>query len=187
MSWVYVCSHCRYQSPQPLSGCPACGQGWFNKVDADAAGSYPPAEFAAGGGEARVCYKCDFETGRGDLDKCPRCGHKLMTAGKVKVLGWVLIGLGAFLILFMGAITILVAGIIAGTNQPGATQRFDGGPKELALIFGIFGLVIAFGLTCVAAGISQARSGRRNKKLVKVLMGVFFALVAVGTLIQILL
>jgi hypothetical protein len=121
------------------------------------------------------------------MEKCPRCGHKLMTAGKVKVLGWVLIGLGAFLVLFMGVITVIVAGIIAQTGAPGSTQRFDGGPKELALIFGIFGLVIAFGLTCIAAGISQARSGRRNKKLVKVLMGVFVALVVVGTLIQILL
>ncbi len=186
MATVYVCSHCRYQSPQPLSGCPACGQGWFNKVDSDAAGSYPPTEFAAAGGEARVCYKCDFETGR-ELEKCPRCGHKLMTAGKVKALGWVLIVLGVFLVLFMGGITILVAGIIAQTGAPGSTQRFDGGPKEMALIFGIFALVIAFGLTCTAAGISQARSGRRNKKLVKVLMGVFFALIAVGTLIQIVL
>lgn len=183
MDSVYVCSHCRHQSQEYLSGCPACGQGWFNKVEAGAAALNPPAALA---GEARVCYKCDFETAA-EMEKCPRCGHKLMTAGRVKVLGWVLIGLGLFLVLFMGAITVLVAGIVAQTGRPGSTQSFNGGPKELALIFSIFALVIAFGLTCAVAGVSQARSGRRNKKLVKVLMGIFFALIAVGTLIQIVL
>jgi RNA polymerase subunit RPABC4/transcription elongation factor Spt4 len=180
---VYVCSHCRYQSEQYLSGCPACGQGWFNRQDAGAAALNPPADSDAGG-ERRVCYKCDFETPR-EMDKCPRCGHKLMTAGRVKVLGWVLLVLGLFLVAFMGTITVVVAGIIAGAGRPGSTHSFSGGTKELTLIFGIFGLVIAFGLTCAVAGISQARSGRRNKKLVKVLLGIFFALVAVGTLIQI--
>jgi hypothetical protein len=87
----------------------------------------------------------------------------------------------------MGAITILVAGIVARTGQPGSTTSFQGGTKELTLIFGIFALVIAFGLTCAVAGVSQARSGRRNKILVKVLLGIFFALIAVGTLIKIVL
>lgn len=183
MDSVYVCSHCRYQSQEYLSGCPACGQGWFNKEDAGAAALNPPAALA---GEARVCYKCDFETAMA-MDKCPRCGHKLITSGRVKVLGWVLILLGLFLVAFMGVITIIVAGIIAQTGRPGSTQSFSGGTKELTLIFGIFALVIAFGLTCTVAGVSQARSGRRNKKLVKVLMGIFFALIAVGTLIQIVL
>ena len=185
MASVYVCSHCRYQSEHYLSGCPSCGQGWFDRQDAGAAALNPPPDFAAGG-ERHVCYKCDFETAR-ETEKCPRCGHKLITAGRVKALGWVLIVLGLFLVAFMGAITVLVAGIIANANRPGSTQSFSGGTKELALIFGIFALVIAFGLTCTVAGVSQARSGRRNKKLVKVLMGVFFALIGVGALIQIVL
>jgi RNA polymerase subunit RPABC4/transcription elongation factor Spt4 len=182
---VYVCSHCRYQSEQYLSGCPSCGQGWFNREDAGAAALNPPADFDAAR-ERRVCYKCDFETPR-EMDVCPRCGHKLITSARVKVLGWVLIVLGLFLVAFMGVITLLVAGIIAGAGRPGSTQSFSGGTKELALIFGIFALVIAFGLTCAVAGFSQARSGRRNKKLVKALLGVFFALIAAGTLIQIIL
>ena len=180
MDSVYVCSNCRYQSAQYLSGCPACGPGWFNKVDAAAAAQNPPP---ASAGEARVCYKCDFETALG-MEKCPRCGHKLMTAGRVKALGWVLIGLGLFLVVFMGAISLLVAAIVMRTGQPGSTTSFEGGTKELTLIFGIFALVIAFGLTCAVAGVSQARSGRRNKILVKVLLGIFFALIALGTLVR---
>lgn len=186
MDSVYVCSHCGYQSEQYLSGCPACGQGWFEKRDAGAAALHRPAAHEGARGEGRVCYKCDFETAR-EMDDCPRCGHKLITAGRVKVLGWVLIFLGLFLVVFMGAVTVLVAGIVARTGRPGSTESFSGGPKELALIFGLFGLVIAFGLTCTIAGVSQARSGRRSRKLVKVLMGIFFALIAAGTLIQIVL
>ena len=180
MASVYVCSHCRYQSEEYLSGCPACGQGWFNKEDAAAAALRPPA---VAGGAARVCYKCDFETPR-ELDNCPRCGHKLISSGRVKVLGWVLILLGLFLVAFMGVITFFVAGLIMRANQPGSTTGFTGGTKEMVLIFGIFGLVIAFGLASVVAGLAQARSGRRNKMLVKVMLGIVFVLAVVGGLIQ---
>ncbi len=184
MAAVYVCSNCRYQSEQYLSGCPACGQGWFNKHEAGEAASLPPPADFAGTGEMHVCYKCDFETRREGVTDCPRCGHKLMTAGRVKALGWVLLVLGLFLVAFMGAITLVVTGIIMRTGQPGSTSSFNGGPKELALIYGIFGLVIAFGLTCTVAGISQARSGRRSKKLVKVMLGIVFVLMAVAGVIQ---
>ncbi len=180
MDSVYVCSHCRYQSQEYLSGCPACGQGWFNKEDAASAAMNPPTALT---GEAHVCYKCDFETAM-QMEKCPRCGHKLITAGRVKVLGWVLLLLGLFLVAFMGVITIIVAGIIMNAGRPGSTTSFTGGTKELVLIFGIFGLVIAFGLASIVAGLMQARSGRRSKILVKVMLGIVFLLAVVGGLIQ---
>jgi hypothetical protein len=170
MNSVYVCSKCLYESPSYLADCPRCGEGSFSKIET---------------GETRVCYKCGHETDR-VLTECPECGQKLRTSGQVKVLGWVLLLLGAFLVVFMGSIAFLVARIIAGTDEPGATTRFDGGPKEVAMIFGIFGLVLAFGFTSMVAGFWQVWYGRRNKRLVWVILGIAVSLLVIGELIQIL-
>lgn len=188
MDSVYVCSNCRHESPFYLADCPECGQGFFNLRGA-AAPSGGAAYAGAGAplGEARVCYKCDHET-REAGDHCPRCGHKrLLTRTAVRALGGVLLGLGLFLVVFMGAIAVIVAGIIARSNDPGATTRFEGGTKEVAVIFGLFGLVIAFGATGAVAGALQLARGRRSKMAVRVILGLFVALLVAAELIYIIL
>ena len=182
MATVYFCSECGYESPYYLSGCPACGRGWFSAREEGAAVAANRPQAATN--EWRVCYKCDFETGQRELTNCPRCGQQFITTTRVRVLGAVLIALGGFLVIFMGAITVVVAGIIAQTGKPGSTQSFSGGPKEMLMIFGLFGLVIAFGLTCVVAGAWQAYHGRRSRHLLRLMMIIVFALFAVGGLIQ---
>lgn len=132
-----------------------------------------------------VCYKCDYETDA-LLTDCPECGRRLRTVGQIKVLGWVLLLLGTFLVLFMGVITFVVAGIISRTGAPGSTTSFNGGPKEMLMIFGIFGLVLTFGLTSMVAGFWQVKYGRRNKRLVVVMLGIAVALAVVGELVQVL-
>jgi len=186
---VYVCSNCRYESPFYLAECPGCGQGFFNLKGA--APPAPAAGYAATAppprGELRICYKCDYETREG-ADRCPRCGHKrVMTQTAVRALGGVLVAVGLFLVLFMGAIAVIVAGIIARSNAPGATTRFEGGTKEIVVIFGIFGLVIAFGATSVVAGAMQLARGRRSKTMVRVILGIFIALVVAAELVYIIL
>jgi hypothetical protein len=115
---------------------------------------------------------------------CPRCGKgRVLTRGQVRALGWVLLVIGVFLVAFMGGITVLVAGIIAKAGDPNATSRFTGDSKQMAIMFGLFGLVIAFGLASTVAGASQIRHGRRNKSLVKVIMGIFIALLVVGEMV----
>jgi MFS family permease len=54
----------------------------------------------------------------------------------------------------------------------------------MLMIFGIFGLVLAFGFTSMVAGFWQVRYGRRNKSLVKIMLAIVFALMAAGGLIQ---
>ena len=43
-----------------------------------------------------------------------------------KVMGWVLVGLGTFLIVLMGGLSFIAARIIAGSKNPEATTRFTG-------------------------------------------------------------
>lgn len=192
MDSVYSCSHCGHESPFYLSDCPACARGFFNLKGAAPAHAGPlshaPAFAAAApAGALRICYKCDHET-REAVGRCPRCGGKrVMTTTGIRVLGGVLGGVGLFLVLFMGAITVIVAGIIAGSGEPGATTRFEGGTKELAMTFGLFGLVIAFGATSTVAGAMQLARGRRSKTMVRLIMGIFIALLVVGELLFLLL
>lgn len=138
-----------------------------------------------GTGEPRTCYKCDYETSQPQTD-CPHCGQRLRTARQVRVLGWVLLLTGTFLVGFMGTITVLVARIVAHSDEPGATTRFTGGTGIAVFMFGIFGLVLAFGLTSMFGGIWQIRYGKRNRKLTLVILVLAAGFLVLGTLVQLL-
>ena len=186
MDSVYVCSNCRHESAVELAACPACGRGPFyaTSFPGRAGGSLSAHAAAHAAGAERACYNCDFPVADASVKKCPQCGKgRVLTRGQVRALGWVLLVIGAFLVLFMGGITVLVAGIIANANAPGATSRFEGDSKQMAIMFGLFGLVIAFGFASVAGGVSQIRHGRRNKVLVKVVLGIFVAIMVVGEMV----
>jgi magnesium-transporting ATPase (P-type) len=115
------------------------------------------------------CPKCSFETTE-SLPKCPSCGSRLQSAKKVRILGWMLLGLGTLLVVFMGGLAIYLGQIVAHTDEPGATSRFTGGPEQLAMITTVFGLVIAFGLASMAGGIWQIKYGKPNRIL---MIGIF--------------
>ena len=171
MAQTYTCAYCRHEAAFPFAACPLCGR---------------EAAQATAGEVALVCYKCDFETGA-QIANCPVCGHPLVTPTRVRVLGVILMALGAFLVVFMGAITIFVAGVVAHSSDPDATTRFEGGAKELALIYAVFGAVMAFGLGCLVAGLWQAWHGRRNPKLTKAVLAVAFVLALLASLVPALL
>jgi RNA polymerase subunit RPABC4/transcription elongation factor Spt4 len=184
MNSVYVCSNCRYRSPFYLADCPRCGQGTFSDAAiyevASASSAAAPAI-----GEDRTCYKCDFETNQ-ILSECPRCGKRLRTAEEISSLGWALVIIGGSLTGLMGAITIGVTYIISQAGKPGSGfGEFKGGTKELALIYGIFGLVLSFGIIAIVAGVYQIMFGKRNKKLVRVMLVIVVVLLVVGELVQI--
>ena len=103
------------------------------------------------------CHKCDFETSE-RLAKCPQCGSRLQSVKKVRILGWLLLVIGTGLVIFMGTLGVVLARIIAGSGDPGATTRFTGGPKEVSLIITVFGLVISFGLASMVVA-PRKRSG----------------------------
>lgn len=129
------------------------------------------------------CPKCDFETVE-SLAKCPKCGRRLQSAKKVRILGWLLVLLGGFLVVFMGGIGIYLAGIIADTGQPGKTSRFTGGPEDVLFIFSIFGLVISFGLAAIAGGAWQIWYGKPNRIVMVVMFVVAGLLWIIGSAVR---
>ena len=130
----------------------------------------------------RTCYRCDYET-TDVLDKCPRCGRRLRTARQVRRLGWVLTFLGAFLVVFMGAITVLVTGIISQADAS-ARAKLNDNPGMLLFLYGLFGFVILFGLVGMTGGIWQIKYGKRNKKLAYIILGMGIIFLLIGFLFR---
>ena len=129
------------------------------------------------------CPKCDFETAE-SLAKCPNCGRSLQSVKKVRILGWLLVLLGGGLVIFMGGLGIILAGVIAGTGQPGNTTRFTGGPEDVLFIAAIFGLVISFGLASMAGGAWQIWYGKPNRIVMVVIFVVAGLLWVIGSAVR---
>jgi hypothetical protein len=106
--------------------------------------------------ESRRCFKCGYETVSA-LAQCPTCGGAMRTGKSVRRLGWVLLAIGAILVVSMGVITINVAELVYHSGEPGATSEFTGGPDMATFMFGIFGLVLLFGVASMASGIWQIK------------------------------
>ena len=128
------------------------------------------------------CPNCDFETTE-TLAKCPKCGRKLQSAKKVRILGWLLVVIGTVLVVFMSGLGIVLGRIIADTGQPGKTQRFTEGPEDVLFIIAVFGLVILFGLIGMAAGSWQIWYGKPNKTLRVIMFVVAGLLFTIGSLV----
>jgi MFS family permease len=133
--------------------------------------------------EQLSCVKCYFQSA-GPLAQCPQCGSRMITARQIRTLGWLLVATGVFLVVFMGALIILLSDIMARSNDPTATTRLAGTPLQGALILGILALVMAFGVTALIAGVYQIRYGRRNRKLIAVALLLAFVFIAIGTIFQ---
>lgn len=86
------------------------------------------------------------------------------------MLGWVLLCLGAFLVVFMGGLSVIVAGAIEHSGNPEATHRFTGDKVQAAILFGVFGVIALFGLGTAVAGALQIRQGRANARVLSVVL-----------------
>ena len=119
------------------------------------------------------CPKCSFETSE-NLPRCPTCGSRLQSAKKVRILGGVLLVIGTSLVVFMSILGLYLGSIISNSDDPGATNRFTGGPQDVMFIVAIFGLVISFGLASIIGGIWQIIYGKPNRKIMLVVFVIVF-------------
>jgi len=133
--------------------------------------------------ERRSCDKCYRETDQA-VAKCPQCGGRLRTAGQIRALGVVLLFVGVFLVALMGAVTIFVIGVVSQAESSKLTANDT--PTFLA-IFALFGLVIMFGFTSIAGGLWQIVFGKRNKALKYIILALAFALLLIGSVVQLIL
>lgn len=130
------------------------------------------------------CPKCSFETSE-VLARCPSCGSRLQSKRKVKILGWVLLVLGTFLVVVMGGLGIYLGQLIAQSGKPGSGTRFTGGPNDVAIIMAVFGLVIAFGISTMVGGIWQIKYGKPNRKLMVLMFLVAGILLVIASAIEV--
>jgi hypothetical protein len=134
--------------------------------------------------ETRSCIECGGVTAAGD-EKCPSCGHELRSSGKVRRLGWVQLALGVFITGLMGTVTYRVAPMMLRPGEETAGgARFTGTAEQSLLIFGIFGLVITFGLMAIVSVLYQIKTGRRNKWIFVLMLGLFVVLVVASWVIR---
>jgi hypothetical protein len=97
--------------------------------------------------------------------------------------GWVLVCLGTFLILLVGGISIAVPPILADSKNPEATTRFTGSIAEAAIMFGVFSLVVMFGVVAVVSGASLVRQGEINRRLLVTVLWMSGTLLAFSELL----
>jgi hypothetical protein len=102
-----------------------------------------------------------------------------------KSAGWLLIGAGIILSVGMSVLSVICARIILNSDDPNATTRFDGGPMAMYAIFGIFSLVIAFGVVALTAGIHQLRTGEAHPYAANLVLRLWTAIYVCGIAIMI--
>lgn len=104
----------------------------------------------------------------------------MRSSGQIRFLGVVQLVLGLFLIGFMGVITLNVAPLLLNPAPTAGGARFTGTSQQAQLILALFGTVILFGFGSGLSGLWQIMTGRRNKWVVFVVLGIGVALMVVA-------
>lgn len=123
------------------------------------------------------CKHCGYST-TDVVEVCPQCRQAFRTPDTMRRTGFLQIGLGAFLVMLMSGIGGLLGKVILFPSAGGS--RFTGGPMDILMIAGIFGLVISVGAAAILNGYWQIRYGRRNKYLVYFILAFLIAFVVIG-------
>ncbi len=101
---------------------------------------------------------------------------------KIRALGGALIFIGILLVGGMGAIMWWMNNAV---NNPSSTTKFTGTSDQKTVAFLILGAVTAFGCSSLIAGIYQFATGRRNKKLIWLMLGIWVVLVIMVWAVQV--
>ena len=136
-------------------------------------------------GEYRECAKCAFDTTE-NIVKCPKCGKDLSTETKLRSHGQLMVVLGGFLILMVGAVIIGVTGIFVYGVYFAERSNFTK-PSSSALIFVTYiflGSLFVFSIAGVIAGRHQTLHGRRHPTAMKYAMWVLAAGLAITGIFQ---
>ena len=135
--------------------------------------------------EFRQCFGCNYEAVTSD-SFCPRCRtSKFFTADSIRMRGVIGLLVGAFLVIFMGAIGVFVGIILFGAaSDPSSAKRIKSEFATLIAIYAIFACVIAFGVNAFLSGVWMLVAGRRNRFLVWVMWALLAVLLIGGGLVR---
>jgi MFS family permease len=87
--------------------------------------------------------------------------------------GWLQLLSGLILVGLMGTITYNLAPQMLRPGVAAGGGGFTGTAEQGLLILGLFGFLITFGLGSVASGLWQIATGRRNKWIFALTLGLF--------------
>jgi hypothetical protein len=144
-----------------------------------------PADFFHGAGDGsdpedlNTCASCGYQTHE-FRSVCPRCGGGMATRRWARRFGGILVACGLAITGTMGAVLISMGPLLA---RPGVTidgSRFSGTPAEAWMVLAILGAVTAFGLTALAYGAWQVKTGRRDFRVVGIMLAIWSALLLVA-------
>ena len=129
--------------------------------------------------EFRQCFNCNYEAVT-DQTICPRCHKaKFITASSIRTRGIVLLIVGLFLVVFMGAIGVFVGLMLLGSmKNPESARKIKDEWFTFIAIYGVFAAVIVFGLNSIVSGIWMVAARRRNRFLVWVMWALLALLLA---------
>lgn len=122
----------------------------------------------------QVCPRCKFRP-ESWVNDCPQCGQVIVSPGRVRALGWVLVVLGSILAIGMAALSVTMARVVAGSGEPGATTTYTGSAEQMGVMFTLFAFVGVFGIVSMVVGGWQVRTGRQNPRLAAVAFFFFMA------------
>ncbi len=129
------------------------------------------------------CWSCGFETHK-FLSECPRCNSSLQSRRWARRFGFGLTLCGLFISVLMG---VVLANMLPTLRHPGETvdgTRFNGTAAQAAMVFGLMAVVLAFGLTALAYGMWQMRTGKRNLRVAYVMVAAFMGLLLLARWIR---
>jgi hypothetical protein len=134
--------------------------------------------------EPRSCYSLKFKSSSwlvplpvtclyntsDDVAKCPKCGGPMKTAKQIRRLGWALVVLGFLIASVTGVVTVYLAPDLMHPEHGDSAQ-------EMLFISGLLGVLILCGLSAMINGVSQIKTGRRNKGPLIFMLVIFMVLV----------
>lgn len=123
--------------------------------------------------ETRTChnYWCNYTTDQ-PLSHCPKCRRPLLTAQTYKLLGLALVLLGGLLAIAGASLLIFAA------------PKLVGGIGVKLFVWGVFGLLLAIGLTFVTAGLWQILFGKRSQSLMTIAIALIITIMLIAVIGQ---
>ena len=131
----------------------------------------------------KSCSICAYEAVT-DAVACPECGEVMQSETFTRLTGGFLLFAGLLLILLMGAVAKWFYESAAQRTGSGFGPGAPETANQFTLIYGLFALVIAFGLGSLIAGIYQLSTGRRPARLIELILLLAGVMFAVGALVR---
>lgn len=110
-------------------------------------------------GSVCTARNCGIVT-EGQVNACPRCGAGTVNTRRVRILGWVMLYCGFFLVGTMAVVSWFMLPLIMAGGEEVDGSRFTGSPAMGFLVIGIFAAVTAFGIVALYGGAWQVRHGQ---------------------------